>query len=192
MHSVKSYNVLGTFLRNEFTNMHGKPRLAVTPLMLAMYDTRAKLRHEAYAKEWIGNSATPQAIIASSKLKLDKAILIIYLPLIHMSMIFIETGDKIDVIPCSQQFITSENDYDPASIYFYRIMKNPEGIPMVTSQCRCAFDIDDIVGPAGHSITYGYLVAAYVDMFENILSDIDQEYSISYMIPLKENPNYNE
>ena len=192
MAAVRSYNVLGAFLRNEFTNMHGKPRLAITPLMMALYKLRAMMRHEVYAKEWISNSYTPQAMMMSSKLKFDRIILIIYLPLVNVSVLFIEEPDNsITVIPCAQRFISSENDYDPASIYFYRIVAE-DNKPVVKAMCRDMFEINDILERAHDNISYSYLMATYVDMFENILDNIDTEYQLSYMIPYREDHSYND
>lgn len=190
MEEIKTYNTLGAFLRNEFTNMRGKPRLAITPLMLALYDMRSQLRYEVYAKEWKTHfTSTKITNNMASKLKMDKTIMIIYLPLIGISMVFIEMGTEITVIPCSCQFIFSEIDYDPASIYFYRVMINNNN-PIVTAKCRYRFDINDILEPAGKNISYSYLVASYVDMLENILSDVDQEYNLTYLIA--NDNNYDE
>lgn len=191
-YEVASYNMIGAFLRDGFTNMHGKPKMTITPLLQAMFNMRSQLRHEAYANEWIGEGATPKAVLMSSKLRLDKTIMIVYFPLIDTSMLFIELGNKINVVPCTQRFITSANDYDPASIYFYRIVTDGDNKSKVAAQCRCMYNINHILDPANGNITYGYLVAAYVDMLEDIFEDIEQEYIISYMIPIKENPSCNE
>ena len=187
---VRSYRQLGTFLRNEFTNVPSKPHMIITPLLLSIYDLRGKLRHEAYAKEWIGNSNNMHSLLTSSKIKLDKTIMILYLPLIHISVLFMTGNDKIDVVPCQHQFITSENDYDPASIYFYRIAFINNS-PTVLAMCKYSFNYNDIMKLAGDNINYGYLVATYVDMLENVLSDIDEEYKITYVMPYKESNNYN-
>ncbi len=189
--NVRMYHSLGIFLRNEFTNVTGKPRMIITPLLLGIYEMRAKLRQEAYAKEWLGNAASVNTLITSSKIKIDKTIMIVYLPLIHISMLFMTGDDKVDVIPCQHQFITAENDYDPASIYFYR-MACINNEPTVLASCKYSFCYEDIVEPAGDNITYGYLVAAYVDMLEAVLQDIDDEYKIIYRISPKENCNYDK
>ena len=188
--NVRSYNVIGTFFRHEFTNIPGMPAKLITPLLLGIYDFRKQLRHEVYAKEWKGEAGTPRSLIASSKIKLDKVFMVIYLPLIHISALFLDNDEgTVDVVPCSHQFINSENDYDPGSIYFYRIAtQNNE--PKVLAMCRYMFNINDILELSDGQVTYQYLVAAYVDMFESVLSDIDEEYKIAYILPYKESNNY--
>lgn len=189
--NVRSYNVIGTFLRHEFTNIPGKPQRIITPLLLAIYDFRSQLRKEVYAKEWKGMAGTPRTLVASSKIRFEQIRMVIYLPLINISALFMDVeGGTMSVVPCSHQFINSENDYDPGSIYFYRVATK-DNEPIVVAMCRYMFNINDILHLSDGNVTYPYLVAAYVDMFESILSDIDDEYKITYVMPYKESNNYN-
>lgn len=181
---VRYYYSFSSFLRNEYTDVPGKKHMIITPLLMAFYNMRKQFRKEIKESKWIvGDDFSPYKL--ASQLNFKKAILLIYFPLINISVIFITTNkNTIKVIPCHHKFVRSDTDYDPASIYFYR-MGYLDDSPTVNAACRYRYNINDILSNGGINITYQYLVETYTYMLENIIADVDAEYNIMYRIQIK-------
>ena len=155
----------------------------VSSLIVVFNKIRSMLAKEAmtselYEEYFRGNAAEKQV-------DLSNVIMLIYLPLTDTSIVIRLDMDKKEYfadiyLECILKGLKSTQCWDPRCIYLYnaRIKRNKL---CISNLCRHQFDLFAYLKDAKNAnITYQYLVAAYHDLFLELLEELHNKYSIVY------------